>query len=113
MTVQCESPRFTMYGGDDRILNFEVKDEDGEAVDIDTATASIFAMFTAEGVESFRLTLDDGITLAGNIVTVTIPNATSALLLGEYAFELELTDATDLIHTLAQGSATVKRKYIQ
>lgn len=113
MAEACTVSRFTMFEGNTRILNFEVKDSNDDPVTIDDALATIFAMFGGDSLEeALRLDLDGGITLAGNIVTVVIP-AASSLSVGEYLYELQLTDASSYIHTLAQGSATVKRKYIQ
>lgn len=108
----CTNQQFTMFEGNTRILNFLVTNEEGTNVDIDDAQASIFALFDASNeAEVFRAELLDGITLAGNVVTVTIPSD-SGLLMGEYIFELQLTDITDGVHTLAQGTATVKESYI-
>ena len=110
----CGNERFTMYAGNTRILNFTVKNEEGTEVDIDDAEAAIYAMFNPSTEdEVMRLELGDGITLAGAIVTVTIPATETALVPGEYVFELELTDASSYVHTLAQGAATVKEKFIQ
>lgn len=108
----CTNQRFSMFEGNTRILNFQVTNEVGADVDIDDAQASIFALFDASSEsEVFRAELLDGITLAGNVVTVTIPSD-SGLLKGEYLFELQLTDATDGVHTLAQGKATIKESYL-
>lgn len=109
----CTNQRFTMFEKNDKILNFQVKDQDGNAVDISDALASIFAMFNAStGVEVFRATLGDGITVATSVVTVTIPNDASGITTGGYLFELQLTDSGDNVNTVAQGSATVKESYI-
>jgi hypothetical protein len=109
----CNDLRFVMFAGDTRILNFLVENENGDNVTIDDASASIFAILEREGVtEILRLDLDEGITLAGNVVTVTIPKDAAGLVAGEYIFELALTDAEGGEHTLAQGTATVKRTYI-
>lgn len=102
-----------MYYGNTKILNFTVKNEDGSEVEVDDAQDVIFAMFDPSSeAEIMRAVLGDGITVAGAVVTVTIPSTETALLPGEYVFELQLTDASSGIHTLAQGAATVKEVFI-
>lgn len=110
--VDCEVQRFEMFQNDTRVLNFKVEDEDGEAItSIEDAQGAIFAMFNADGDEVIRLDLDDGITLAGNVVTVSIPKA-NGLPVGEYEFELQISMSVDEEQTLAQGGARIKRRLI-
>lgn len=114
MTDDCEVPFFTMYAGDDKLINFMVINQDDEAVDMDGATAAIFAMFEADnGVEKFRLELMDGVTIANSVIAVVIPKESfDNSSIGDYFFELQVTDGNGYVQTLAQGTATVKKAYI-
>lgn len=111
--ADCESKRFEMFQDDTSILNFIVQDENGDAVEsIEDALDAIFVLINSQTDEEvLRLALDDGITLADNIVTVTIPKD-NGLEPGEYVFELQLTDNDAAVYTLAQGSGRVSRRYI-
>lgn len=107
----CNDERFEMYANDTKVLNFQVQDENGEPVSVATAEAMIFVLLTAiDFDEVLRLEMPTDITIATSIVTVTIPKDTVEA--GEYVFELQMTDAVDHVHTLAQGQGTAKRRYI-
>lgn len=101
-----EIARFTMYRGDSKILNITVTDGDGVAVDIDDAERVIFAVFGRdEDTPVLTKALGDGVTVAGNIITVTLDAADTDTLLGNYTFEVEIVDGDGLTSTVIQGTA--------
>ena len=108
-----DNARFTMYRGDTKILNVAVTDGSGVNVPIDDATSVTFGLFDKVSLAAVLVKeLLDGVTVAGNIATVTILAADSAALLGEYPFEMEVIDASGYTFTVLRGTATVKEDLI-
>lgn len=107
----CDNLRFHRYQGDTWILPFEVTNAEDAAVDIDDALEVVFALFDQDTkTEIFRRALDsapDPITLAGNVITVIVPDTLTASLEGDYLFEMQLVDVNSYRQTVARGTATV------
>ena len=100
-----------LWSGDTRIVVFNVKDSDGNAQDLTSATAK-FEMAAREGgtfsgaADVELATGGSGIEItdaAAGEVTVTIAASDTASLSGEYYWELEITDSASRVSTVAYG----------
>lgn len=101
------------HRGDNWTLNISVTDSGGAAVDLSDAQASEYGIFDGGGIQVVTKQLGSGISIAANIVTVTLePADTSSLAPGTYIQELEVIDALAAVHTVYQGDVLLKRDYI-
>ena len=109
----------TMFSGDDKTLNIEINliGEDGsvgDPVDVSGATSIIYAVaIPRTGEILFQKTLDDGIEVDGEVVTVSIvPEDTAAAQAGNYTQELQII-LDGKVHTVLQGPFIITKDYIE
>jgi hypothetical protein len=101
------------FKGDSLTLNIAVTDGSGAAVDLSGALSGKYGIFDGAGLPLVSKSLGDGISIAANVVTVTLlPADTASMLPGTYAHELEVIDSLAAVHTVYQGGIRVKRDYI-
>jgi len=104
----CAIANFDMYRGDTKTLVVAVMSSDGSALDVDTALGITFGLFEVETLEVVALmTLGQGITVTGNLITIVIPHDETERMLGNYTYEIEIVTVTAQTHTILQGTATV------
>lgn len=103
----------TIYAGDDAVLRFSLTDEDGDALDV-TGYAFAWAMRGAGGAVAISKATGSGIAVSGaasgGVVEVTLSHDDTADLapIG-HPHQLEGTDGSGTVSTLAEGVITVKR----
>lgn len=103
----------TIYAGDDAVLRFSLTDANGDALDV-TGYTFAWAMRGAGGAVALSKATGDGIAVVGaasaGVVDVTLTHADTADLapIG-HPYQLEGTDGSGNVSTLAEGIITVKR----
>jgi len=103
----------TMYSGDSKTLTISIVDGDGDAVDVSTAAAVVYAIAdSSRGPAHVTKTLADGVSVAGSTVTVTLEPDDTAALAGVYYHELQITDESGNVDTALSGAITVQRDLV-
>lgn len=105
-------PSTKIYQGEDIVLNFEIRDDTGQVVDISGATAVQWAIFPKSGGAAiFSKTLGSGVTANTNDFDVAIDEAdTDDVTPGSYVQEMRMTLATKQT-VIVQGSFDVIKSY--
>lgn len=101
---------FFMFAGDDKVLEFTVKDANGDAVAITSATIKFEATRSFGKASDVSKTTTSGISItdaAGGTFQVTLADTDTEDLSGVYTYECEVTFSSGLIATVAQGKMTV------
>jgi hypothetical protein len=91
-----------LYQGDDYTMTLTVTDSANNPV---TLTGTVAASLAAAPGQAAAATF--GVSVATNVVTLTLPAATTALLAGPYSWDCQWTDATGKVTTLAAGNVKV------
>lgn len=104
---------FSMYSGDSRTITIQISDENGDAVDISTATAVSYGIFKSSGISVLEKELDDGLEAAGSVVTITLePEDTEDIPAGNYVHECQITLADATVATVLQGQIAILQDYL-
>ena len=107
---------FTMVAGDTKTINFTVLDENGDAVDLSSATAkwqctASDANGEFTGAAAISKTEIDGITLTANVASVLVDAGDSTGFDGFHYQEFEVTIG-GAVSTVASGVITFKKELI-
>jgi DUF4097 and DUF4098 domain-containing protein YvlB len=104
---------FVIVSGDTKVLSIHIVDEVGAPLNVNSAAAVDFKVTTRHHVDIFSKSTNGGITLDGDLVTVTLlPADTVDLAPDTYNTELQITDSTGAIFTALQGKMIVRKGYI-
>lgn len=107
---------FSMIAGDTRTLVVTVKDPDGDAVSITSATIKWHAARTSSRTAAItKTTGGSGIAItdgAGGIFTVTLDADDTEDLVGNFMHEAEITFADSSISTVLQGTMKINPRLI-
>lgn len=111
MATTLTKQNFTMHSGDDKTLQFTVKDQDGVVVDI-TGASITWAFAARVGATAIASkTVGSGITItdaAAGVFQVTIDAADTASLTGGVLYhEAQLVDSGGVKSTIAYGDMTI------
>ncbi len=113
--MTAKNQDFEIYQGDSKNLEFETRDEDGQILDITSATIN-WSLARVENDGSFSvlvtLTVGDGVVLtdaAAGIFTVSmLPAHTQSLDIDDlYRHEAEITDTSGNVSTVSNGSVDI------
>ena len=86
---------YSMHSGDTKTIYARMFDDAGDAIDVSTAgTVTYKIAASVSGSVSVTKTLDDGVSVAYNKVTITLGTADTASLSGDYYHELESITST-------------------
>jgi hypothetical protein len=114
---QTVKVNFEEYEGDTLTMSFAYKNPDGTLIDLTGYTAKMDICTEALATPTLTLTDTTGITLGGtpnNIVVVLTPSQTHTTLgVGNFVYDLELTDTLAQVNTLIEGSITIKQSITQ
>jgi hypothetical protein len=115
--MTATSQNFTLYQGDDLVLQVTVKNPDGTVKDLTGASSIKWAMAkAAKGTALLSKTLGAGITNAApltGVFEVTIAQGdTPTIAAGAYYHEAELVDAAGKKSTVLVGTATIVQALI-
>lgn len=98
-------------------MSFNYKDANGTPIDLLGYTAKMDICTEALTTPILTLTDTDGITLDGspnNIVVVLTPAQTHTTLgVGDFVYDLELTDGLGAVNTLIEGTITINQSVTQ
>ncbi len=105
-----DSQNFEMHQGNDKSIEVSVVDNDGDAVDVSTATGAQYELAKNQSsVVKVTKTLGAGISVSGSMVTVVLDDTDTEDLAGNYYHELEVIDAAGYIHTALHGWVDIKK----
>ena len=105
-----DAQNFEMHQGNDKSLVVSVVDNDGDPVDVSTATGAQYELAKNQSsAVKITKTLGAGISVSGSTATVVLDDTDTEDLSGSYYHELELTDAAGYIHTAFHGWVTIKK----
>jgi hypothetical protein len=112
MSADCQN--VTTYAGDNIVLNFTVVDENGNALNLTGATFA-YSLAPDEGdvavLVKSSATVGISVTSAvTGLLSVTILNTDTPLLLGPMWHQLVMTDASGNVSTLMTGIITFKAR---
>ena len=82
------------FANEDKEIEFTIVDTDGEAVDVSGATVIVWVCVRLRSIQENLIVkeLASGITVATNVVTVTLTPTDTDQLSGKYRHELRMTD---------------------
>lgn len=100
---------FSMISGDTKRLEVTIQDADGAEVDV---TGAAVTYVIADSAVRVAKTTDDGITIDGAVVTVTLDPADTAELAGVYAHEMQITDPSGNVGTVMIGEVSIAKDII-
>lgn len=112
-TVAAQNQQLTIFSGDDVVIPIDVYDTDGTTeLELSGATALEFQIATTKSATaSVTKTLGSGISVGlgadgvtQNRASVTLADTDTSSLTGYYIWELQITDASSNIYTVASGS---------
>lgn len=106
----------SMVSGDTTPIDITLTDDEtGAAVDLATVASITYQMASSVAASApyVSKSLSDGITVSGNVVTITLAPADTADLGGDYYHELELTFADGTVITPLRGTVSIERDLIQ
>lgn len=102
------------FTGDSMAFDVVITNNEGDEVNVSTATAIEYGIYDRDGLVQVSKTLGAGITVNQYIVTVTIDAVDTAdLPSGLYLHELEITTLAGTVHTVLQGDVWLRQDYIQ
>lgn len=110
------STDFSMYAGDDKLLTVTVTDEDGDAVDLTSATIKWQAAKSYGKSSAIEKDTTGGISItdaSGGVFQVTLSDTDTEDLSGNYVHEAEVTFADGSIATVLQGTMNIKPVVIE
>ena len=94
-----------IYQGETAYLEVTVLNEDGQAADLNGATAKFIC---AKGTE----TLKKDCTIVGNVVKVKLLPEDTDNMSGNYKFEIKLKDVANDVDTILYSSFTVQKSLL-
>ncbi len=104
---------FTMFSGDSRILTILIKDEAGVDVDVSAADTILYGIFKKDGTVILQKALLSGITVAGNVVSITLlPSETQDIAPGQYMHECQISLLDGTVATVMQGQLHILRDFL-
>ena len=115
MSNQLIPQNFEMFSGDDKNIQFTITDEDNAASDITGASATWACSRRVKTSTLISKTVGSGITIVsgvGGVLLVSLAQADTASLRGDYYHELEIVDAAGKKTTAAYGTMTVLTDHI-
>lgn len=101
-----------MHSGNDKVIVVTVLDQDSATIDITGITADFSVSNDRASAPLFTQTVGSGIVLSdpsNGELTVTIEDTDSEPLVGNYYFELTITDVAGRVSTVLHGSLNVLR----
>jgi hypothetical protein len=101
---------FRMASGDTRTLTFTVRDDGGAVVDLTGATLKWVLGKNPRASADITKTTSSGITVSSpttGVAVVTISASDTTDLDGVYYHELQVTDSSSRVVTVAKGRATI------
>lgn len=105
MASQYEQ-HFSMVSGDDKTLSITVTDSAGDAVDLTGASAS-WAL-GKQGQAALVIKTGTISAPATGVVTIALEPADTAALAGNYYHEMQVTDASGNVSTVAAGAVYIR-----
>ena len=100
---------FSMISGDTKLLELTI--HDAEVAEVDVTGADVTYVIADSAVRVTKTT-DDGITIDGAVVTVTLDPADTAELAGVYAHEMQITDPSGNVGTVMIGEVSIAKDII-
>lgn len=104
------SGNFSMYAGDTKTLTVTVKDADGDAVAITSATIAWQALESIGEDIAISKSTASGIAItsaSGGIFTVSIVAGDTSFMSGDYYHEAQITFSDSSVMTVLTGTMTV------
>jgi len=99
---------FKIYAGDTAQVNIGVTQSD-VAASLSNASVVWIVEESPKSGSLVRLTTDNGISVSGSIITLSISPSNTSSLTGNYYHEVEVVDVSGNISTVTTGTVTVKR----
>lgn len=121
MTVKIKSQtarvNFEEYEGDTLIMSFAYKDPDGVLIDLAGYTAKMNVCTEPLATPLLTLTEINGIVLDGTpnniVVTITAAQTHTTLGVGDFVYDIELTDTLGKVNTLIEGNIVIQQSVTQ
>jgi hypothetical protein len=108
---------FEEYEGDTLLMQFAYKDPLGVLINLAGYSAKMDVRVSTDTAALLTLTSLDGIDLTGvtnNIVVTLTPSQTKTTLgVGDFVYDIEMTDTQNMVNTLISGKIKIKQSITQ